>query len=121
MLSPGMWIAMRAGECLADLISPRGPNDWPGLLATYESEIRQRLTSWQELIAKFYNGEMMAAYATGIRYGTKFPRSLFRALNTHVDRNFAACAAVLIQSAPTAGSCSISSVTIPAASIRRIL
>jgi flavin-dependent dehydrogenase len=90
MLSPGMWIAMRAGECLADLISPEGPNDWPHLLATYESEIRQRLVSWQELIAKFYNGEMMAAYATGIRYGSKFPRSLFRALNTHVDKNFAA-------------------------------
>jgi len=90
MLSPGMWIAMRAGECLADLISPTGPNDWPNLLATYESEIRQRLTAWQELIAKFYNGEMMAAYATGTRYGMKFPRALFRVLNTHVERNFAA-------------------------------
>ncbi len=90
MLSPGMWIAMRAGECLADLISPQGPNDWSGLLATYESEIRERLTCWQELIAKFYNGEMMAAYATGARLQSKFPRPLFRALHTHVDRNFAA-------------------------------
>lgn len=90
MLSPGLWIAMRGGECLADLIAPEGPNDWPKILAAYEAEMRQRLTAWQELIAKFYNGEMMAAYSTGLRFKNSIVGGLFRALNNHFDRNFGA-------------------------------
>jgi flavin-dependent dehydrogenase len=90
MLSPGMWIALRGGECLADLIHPTGPNDWPTLLATYEKEMRERLTAWQELIEKFYNGEMMAAYATGEKFAQSLAGPLFRGFNRHVDRHFAA-------------------------------
>lgn len=89
MLSPGLWIAMRGGECLADLINPDGPNDWPAILSTYESEIKERLTAWQELIARFYNGEMMAAYATGLRFKSMFG-PLMKPVNMHFDRNFAA-------------------------------
>ena len=90
MLSPGMWIAMRGGECLTDLINPNGPNDWPVLLGTYEKEMRERLTAWSELISKFYNGEMMAAYSTGLRYKMKFGGPLIKAINGHFDKNFAA-------------------------------
>ncbi|MCQ7029939.1 tryptophan 7-halogenase, partial [Escherichia coli] len=56
MLSPGLWIAMRGGECLADHINISGPNDWNTILSAYESEMKERLTAWQELISKFYNG-----------------------------------------------------------------
>lgn len=87
MLSPGLWIAMRGAECLADRIQPAGPNSWPELLAGYEAEVRGMLVAWQGLIAKFYNGQMMAAYATGARY-RKIP--LMGLLNNHIDRNFAA-------------------------------
>jgi len=90
MLSPGMWIALRSGECLADLIDPKGANNWPVLLSTYENEMRNRLGSWQDLIEKFYNGEMMAAYATGERLSTKLPGLIIRPFNRHVDRHFAA-------------------------------
>lgn len=89
MLSPGMWIAMRGGECLADMIDSAGGNDFPAMMATYEKEIRGRLTAWQELIAKFYNGEMMAAYETGERYKKKLG-FLMDPINAHFDRNFAA-------------------------------
>lgn len=90
MLSPGMWIALRSGECLADLIDAKGPNNWPVLLSTYEHEMRERLGSWQDLIEKFYNGEMMAAYATGERMAAMLPGLLIRPFNRHVDRHFAA-------------------------------
>lgn len=90
MLSPGMWIALRSGECLADLIDPEGANDWKTLLPGYEAEMRGRLVAWQDLIEKFYNGEMMAAYATGERFSRMFGGSLFRVFNRHVDRHFAA-------------------------------
>jgi flavin-dependent dehydrogenase len=90
MLSPGLWIALRSGECLADLIRPEGGNRWPQLLATYESEMRERLIAWQDLIEKFYNGEMMAAYATGGHFAGKFPGPFFQILNRHVGRHFAA-------------------------------
>jgi hypothetical protein len=90
MLSPGMWIALRGGECLADLIDAKGPNNWPVLLSTYEHEMRERLGSWQDLIEKFYNGEMMAAYATGERMAAMLPGLLIRPFNRHVDRHFAA-------------------------------
>lgn len=90
MLSPGMWIALRSGECLADLIDAKGSNNWPVLLSSYENEMRERLTSWQELIEKFYNGEMMAAYATGERMSKLLPGFIIRPFNRHVDRHFAA-------------------------------
>lgn len=90
MLSPGMWIALRSGECLADLIQVEASNNWPRLLATYEAEMRGRLTAWQELIEKFYNGEMMAAYATGERFTKTLPGPVTRAFNRHLDRHFAA-------------------------------
>ncbi len=89
MLSPGMWIALRSGECLADLINPDGPNDWSAMLRTYEDEMRHRLVSWQELIEKFYNGEMMAAYATGERFANSVFGPLFKVVNRHIDRHFA--------------------------------
>ena len=88
MLSPGMWIAMRGGECLSDLINPAGPNDWAKLLSRYETEMKERLTAWQELISKFYNGEMMAAYSTGLRYKMKFGAAM-KLINGHFDKNFA--------------------------------
>jgi flavin-dependent dehydrogenase len=90
MLSPGMWIAMRGGECLADLIHISGPNDWNAILSSYESEMKERLTAWQELISKFYNGEMMAAYSTGLKFKMKFRNPLISAINSHFDKNFAA-------------------------------
>ncbi|QJE94320.1 NAD(P)/FAD-dependent oxidoreductase [Luteolibacter luteus] len=90
MLSPGMWIALRSGECLADLIQAEGGNRWDTLLATYESEMRGRLTAWQELIEKFYNGQMMAAYATGESFMKMIPGPLMKIFNRHVDRHFAA-------------------------------
>jgi flavin-dependent dehydrogenase len=90
MLSPGMWIALRSGECLADLIQAGAPNAWSQLCATYESEMRGRLKAWQELIEKFYNGQMMAAYATGERFTKALPGPITRAFNRHVDRHFAA-------------------------------
>ena len=79
---------MRGGECLSDLINPAGPNDWPKLLSTYETEMKERLTAWQELISKFYNGEMMAAYSTGLRYKLKFGAAM-KLINGHFDKNFA--------------------------------
>ena len=90
MLSPGLWIALRSGECLADLINPDGPNDWTALFRTYEEEMRQRLVAWQELIGKFYNGEIMAAYATGNRFSGSPIGPLFNPINRHINRHLGA-------------------------------
>ncbi len=88
MLSPGMWIAMRGGECLADMIDPAGNNDWETMMATYQAEMVERLTAWTELIEKFYNGQMMAAYATGARYTEMLPGFVSGPFNRHVNRHF---------------------------------
>lgn len=91
MLSPGLWIAMHGGEILADLI-PNGapsPNAWPAILKSYEREMRVMLNSWTELIEKFYDGTMMASYATGKHLEMKYPGKISKIIDRHVSRNFA--------------------------------
>jgi hypothetical protein len=64
MLSPGMWIAMRSGELLADLIpmSPVPASNLGNEMADYERRMKLLLSSWQQLVSSFCDGNLMASY-----------------------------------------------------------
>lgn len=94
MLSPGLWVAMYGAELLADAILA-----WkqPGLLpAAAFDHYGQRMTSlleaWQAIIRRFYDGSIMAAYATGMSIRERFPGRLSNMMQNHVNRHFAAMA-----------------------------
>ncbi len=94
MLSPGLWIAMRGGELLSDLVPKVAPSaeEWPRLLKRYEQGIFGMLSAWQELVAKFYDGSMMASYAAGQAIMAKYPGRVSNWFQGHVQRNFAGMA-----------------------------
>ena len=94
MLSPGLWVAMHGAEMLADAIIA-----WkrPGLLPEvafddYGRRMVSMLEAWQAIIRRFYDGSIMAAYATGMSIRARFPGRLSGMMQNHVQRHFAAMA-----------------------------
>jgi len=81
MLSPGLMLALRSAELLADhLESPE----------IYARQMEQWLEAWQDLVGYFYDGRMFAMYRTGTALERKYPGCRF--LHTHMERNIACMA-----------------------------
>lgn len=94
MLSPGLWVAMHGAEMLAKAILAWNQ---PGLLPAsafddYSRRMTSLLESWQAIIRRFYDGSIMAAYATGMAMRERFPGRLSGMMQNHVQRHFAAMA-----------------------------
>lgn len=94
MLSPGLWVAMYGAELLSHAIL-----SWnrPGVLPAaafdgYGKRMTSLLEAWQALIRRFYDGSIMAAYATGMSIRARFPGRLSGLMQSHVQRHFAAMA-----------------------------
>jgi flavin-dependent dehydrogenase len=94
MLSPGLRVAMYGARMLADAILA-----WkkPGLLPAeafdvYGKRMIPLLEAWQAIIRRFYDGSIMAAYATGMSIRERFPGRLSGMMRNHVQRHFAAMA-----------------------------
>ena len=98
MLSPGMWIAMRSGEMLADGIpqAPPPARDWESGLRQYERRMKALLAAWQELVAFFYDGSIIASYYGGRQFMLKHRNPLVDRMEKHIQRNLAgmACGAL---------------------------
>lgn len=83
MLSPGLMLALRSAELLADhLESPE----------TYAHQMEQWLEAWQDLVGYFYDGRMFAMYRTGKALERKYPGRGCRLLHAHMERNIACMA-----------------------------
>jgi flavin-dependent dehydrogenase len=86
MLSPGMWLALRSAELLSDNLDN---------LPAYESEMRNLLKSWMNLIEYFYDGRIFAMYKTGQFFEKKFPGKFSGALHTFFNGKIACMASGL--------------------------
>jgi hypothetical protein len=92
--APGLRVAMYGARMLADAILA-----WkkPGLLPTeafdvYGKRMISLLEAWQAILRRFYDGSIMAAYATGMSIRERFPGRLSGMMQNHVQRHFAAMA-----------------------------
>ena len=83
MLSPGLMLALRSAEILADNIETP---------AKYARQMNDWLRAWQELIGYFYDGRIFAMYHTGLALGKKYPGAISRFMQSHMERNIACMA-----------------------------
>jgi len=99
MLSPGVFVAQRSAEILADrLLAALRPSvaTERGLsqpivagCELYAQEMTQLLAAWRELIESFYDGSMFALYRAGRGMVAEWPGLLARRLQDHIERNVA--------------------------------
>lgn len=86
MLSPGMWLALRSAELLAEKLDD---------LAGYALEMRKLIKSWMDLIEFFYDGRIFAMYKTGMFFEKKFPGKISEAMHHFFNTKIACMASGL--------------------------
>jgi len=83
MLSPGMWLALRSAELLAENLDN---------LPAYSREMRKLIKAWMALIEFFYDGRIFAMYKTGMFFEKKFPGKISDAMHTFFNNKIACMA-----------------------------
>jgi flavin-dependent dehydrogenase len=86
MLSPGMWLALRSAELLADRLDN---------LPAYTREMRKLIKAWMALIEFFYDGRIFAMYKTGTFFEKKFPGKIAETMHTFFNNKIACMASGL--------------------------
>jgi flavin-dependent dehydrogenase len=86
MLSPGMWLALRSAELLAENL-----HDLPG----YAREMRKLIKAWMALIEFFYDGRIFAMYKSGMFFEQKFPGKFSDAMHQFFNNKIACMASGL--------------------------
>jgi flavin-dependent dehydrogenase len=84
MLSPGMWLALRSAELLAERLDD---------LPAYSREMRKLIKAWMGFIEYFYDGRIFAMYKTGMFVEQKFPGKIAAAMHDFFNRKIACMAA----------------------------
>jgi flavin-dependent dehydrogenase len=94
MLSPGVFLALRSAELLADGLAPwllrreiPSPGELDGVTARYASVQREMLGAWLELVAQFYDGRVAALMRAGRTWDTLGSGFLRSAIDEHVARH----------------------------------
>jgi flavin-dependent dehydrogenase len=96
MLSPGVFLALRSAEMIADALAPflrRGVAPSPIELATalrsYAATQTTMLTAWSELVAYLYDGRLVALLQAGHAW-LDGGRGVFKsAMQNHIERHVA--------------------------------
>jgi flavin-dependent dehydrogenase len=100
MLSPGVCLALRSAERVADALAslvtrPAAErrellHHQPArLFGAYERAFRKDLSAWMDLIAYFYDGSLAALMRSGTDMLARADGVFARALERHIDRNVA--------------------------------
>jgi hypothetical protein len=96
MLSPGVFVALRSSEVVAQALGPflRGPStpsaaELEAALRLYARRQTAMLSAWQELIATFYDGRMAALFRAGRNWMEAGESVLKRAAQNHIERHIA--------------------------------
>jgi len=94
MLSPGVFLALRSAELLADGLGPwLARREIPSLveldrvMAAYAQVQNAMLSAWLELVAYFYDGRVAALMRAGRSWNALGSRRLKRAMDEHVARH----------------------------------
>jgi flavin-dependent dehydrogenase len=96
MLSPGVFLALRSAELVADALAPLlrrraavSPAELAAALRPYASAHRATLAAWSELIEYFYDGRMVALLRAGRDWMRRGPGALKTVMQNHIERNIA--------------------------------
>jgi len=94
MLSPGVFLALRSAEQLADALAPwlrRREIPWPteldSVLTSYAATQNEMLSAWLELVAYLYDGRLAALIQAGRSWMPANPGLLKRAMQQHIARH----------------------------------
>ena len=93
MLSPGVFLALRSAELLADALTPwlgrraiPSPAELESALASYADGQNAMLSAWFELVAYLYDGRLAALIQAGRAWMTPDSGFLKRAVQEHIAR-----------------------------------
>jgi flavin-dependent dehydrogenase len=96
MLSPGVFLALRSAELVADALTPfvrrraaASPAELAAALGAYVTAQTAMLAAWSELIAYFYDGRMVALFRAGRDWMSRGPSALKTAVQSHIERHIA--------------------------------
>ena len=94
MLSPGVFLALRSAELLADALGPwlerraiPSPAELDGALASYGDQQTLMLTAWFELVAYLYDGRLGALMEAGRAWKGLKPGFLKLAAENYISRH----------------------------------
>jgi len=86
MLSPGMWLALRSAELLAENLNN---------LPAYSREMRKLIKAWMALVEFFYDGRIFSMYKTGMFFERRFPGKIAETMHTFFNNKIACMASGL--------------------------
>lgn len=96
MLSPGVFLALRSAEMIADALTPflrRGitpsPTELASALRSYAAAQSAMLTAWLELVAYLYDGRLLALLEAGHDWLDGPSGVLKTAMQNHIERHIA--------------------------------
>ena len=95
MLSPGVFLALRSAELVAEALRPvldRTPASMPVPASLFEPYIvsqRRALAAWMALVGTFYDGRMLALMRAGHEWMGRGSGPVKRALQGHIERHIA--------------------------------
>ena len=94
MLSPGVLLALRSSEQLADALTPwlrrravPSPAELQTVLTAYAAAQSEMLTAWLELVAYLYDGRLAALMRVGQSWMPENVGLAKRALSTHIAKH----------------------------------
>ena len=96
MLSPGVLLALRSAELVADALAPfakgeraPSPAELEAALRPYAAMQTAMLTAWLDLIATFYDGRMAALFRAGRDWMAVGTNAIKSAAQNHIERHIA--------------------------------
>jgi len=96
MLSPGVLLALRSAELVADALAPFAKAEQAPALAELEAALRPyaakqtaMLTAWLDLVATFYDGRMAALFRAGRDWMALGTNAFKNAAQNHIERHIA--------------------------------
>src|SRR5207249_3159438 len=96
MLSPGVYLALRSAELVADALEPFAKSEQAPPLSELEAALQPyiakqnaMLTAWLDLVAMFYDGRMAALFRAGRDWMATGTNAFKSAAQNHIERHIA--------------------------------
>jgi flavin-dependent dehydrogenase len=95
MLSPGVYLALRSAELVAEGLAPfakaqaPSPAEIEAALRPYVARQDAMLTAWLDLVATFYDGRMAALFRAGRDWMAAGTNTFKNAAQNHIERHIA--------------------------------
>jgi flavin-dependent dehydrogenase len=96
MLSPGVFLALRSAELVADALAPfvrrrsrPAPAELSSALRPYVASYTEALRAWWDLIEYFYDGRMLALFRSGDGWVRRRPNVVTKLVQRHIERQIA--------------------------------